>query len=233
MGIDNAHIFNHNLRFSNAKELMAALEQRLGLPVVNDIYDTDGNRIKGYAEGFNGLVIKTEDGMTLDDYIEAGRMLDCCRITPEDDSGYFYINRHVVMNSLPDIYLYWWWATMQMCKLIREYGLQSFEYYKEHNITLEVDYWHGPYVLKQRQAIQTEIAKFGSSEMITLCADHHSEYIDHIDENWTFDDFVSWGKKEFIYVPFEDLAQFDFPENKPDCFNVFIHDRFLDLKNGD
>lgn len=231
MGIDNAHIFNHNLKFTNAQELMEELEQRLGLPVVNNVYDVDGNRVKGYPEGFDGLVFNTEDGMTIQDYMDRSQLLVCNRISPQDDSGYFDINHHVLMNSLPKVYLYNWWPTMHMCKVIRQYGLQTFEEYQAKQITLEVDFWHGPYVLKQRLAIQPEIAIFGSTEMLTFCADHHSEYADHIAANWTFDDFVNWGKKEFIYVSFEDLPNFDFPENKTDCFNVFIHDRFLDL-NG-
>lgn len=230
MGIDNAHIFNHNLKFTNAQELMKELEQRLGLPVVNDVYDEDGNRVKGYPEGFDGLVFNTEDGLTVQDYIEKRLLLDANRISPQDDRGFLYLNQYIIENSLPEVYLYRWWQTMHMCKVIRLYGSQTFEDYQAQQITLEVDVMNGPWVLKQRKAIQPHIATFGSTEMLTFCCDHHSEYMDHIAANWSFDDFVSWGKKEFIYVRFEDLANFDFPENKPDCYNVFIHDSFLDLK---
>ena len=42
--------------------------------------------------------------------------------------------------------------------------------------------------------------------------------------------FINWGKKEFIYVKFQDLVNFDFPGKHPDYYNVFIEDDFEDLQ---
>jgi hypothetical protein len=114
--------------------------------------------------------------------------------------------------------------------LIRLYGLMSFEEFDAENLTRQVNVMHGPYVLQKRKLMQPHIQKFGSTRMLTFCSDNHNEYMDHIAGNWTFDDFISWGKKEFIFVNFKDLPLFDLPENKPDCYNVFIYDDFSDFK---
>lgn len=116
-----------------------------------------------------------------------------------------------------------------MCSLIRQYGLRTFEEYEAINATRQVDVCAGPYVLREREKVPSAIKKFGSTKMLTFCDDYHDEYLDFIAENWTFDDFVSWGKKELIFVEFEDLPLFDFPQEKPDYYNVMILDNFSDL----
>ena len=42
MGIDNAHIFNHNIAYSNANQLFEQIEKRTGKAVFNDIYNEEG-----------------------------------------------------------------------------------------------------------------------------------------------------------------------------------------------
>ena len=229
MGIDNALIFNHNIHYTNAKELITNLERVLNKPVFNCIWDEEYIKHTPYPDAFDGFVIHTEDNKTLDDYLKENILIEVERSCKNDYVGHLYINPYVVMNSLKDVYLYRWQSTMAMCKIIREYGLKTFEEYKEDDVLNEVGIGDGAYVLKARQEILSEIIKLGSTKMITICSDYHDVYIDHIEEGWTFDDFISWGKKEFIFVEFKDLAHFDFPEKRPDCFNVMILDDFSDL----
>lgn len=232
MGTDNAHIFNHNLKFSNAKELVASLEDRLKLAVFNDIFDGSYNPVVSSPAGFSGLLIQTELPLTLEDYVQRKGLLEFNHIGLEDSRGHFYINQQVIENSLAEVYLGRWGNTKHMCRLIRKYGLMSFEEYKAEELTMVVDVMNGPYILEDRKNIQPHIKKFGSTAMLTFCSDHHPGFIDHIEQNWSFADFISWGKKEFIYVDFKDLVHFDFPEKSPDCYNVFIYDDFSDLKQG-
>lgn len=223
MGIDNTHIFNHNIAYNNAKELFEQLEKRTGKVVFNDIFKKDHTKLTEVPEGFSGLIISTEDSMNVDDYIRKKKLLDFSTVNIGNDSGYLYINPFVIDNSLPEVYLLRWWDTKDMCDVIRKYGLKTFEEYNLFNNG-------GTYVLKYRKEMQSHIQKMGSTAMLTFCSDYHDTFIEHIEENWTFEDFISWGKKEFIYVEFKDLPLFDFPENKPDCYNVFIYDDFADLK---
>ena len=222
MGIDNAHIFNHNIAYSNANQLFEQIKKRTGKAVFNDIYNKDGTSITQLPEGFSKLIISTDDAMDADDYIKKNLLLDFSTINIGNDSGHFYINPYVIENSLPEAYLLRWWDTKLMCDLIREQGLITFEEYQLFNDA-------GSYVLKYRREMQPPIQKMASTAMLTFCSDHHDQYVDHIEQNWSFDDFISWGKKEFIYVVFKDLPLFDFPEKKPDCYKVFIYDNFADI----
>jgi hypothetical protein len=232
MGIDNAHIFNHNMHYNNGNELMEKLRARTGLTVANAIMDNDGNYLEDIPGDFVGLVVSTDNSLTLNDYMERRELIEFSNKNAKEWSGYFYINPYVTENSLEDCYLYRWHDTAHMCRLIRQYGLLTFEEYEAINATRQMDVQSGPYVLKERCKMPSAIEKFGSSQMLTFCSDYHDEYCDHIAGNWTFEDFVSWGKKEFIFVGFKDLPLFDFPEKKPDYYNVMILDKFLDLQNS-
>lgn len=230
MGIDNTHIFNHNIAYTNSKELFAQLEQRLGYSVVNLVYNKNNECAIDLPKAFDGIVICTDDGLTVDDYIKRNELLEFSRISTGNDNGGFYINSNVVENSLAEVNLLRWQQTAEMCTLIKEYGLTTFDYYCENKADISVGISGGVYLLEERKKMYPHIAKFGSTAMLTFCNDHHPEFLEHIANNWTFDDFVSWGKKEFIYIDFKDLQLFDFPEKKPAYYNVFIYDDFSDLK---
>jgi hypothetical protein len=184
MGIDNAHIFNHNITYSNANKLFEQIEKRTGKAVFNDIYNEEGTCIKHLPEGFSGLLISTDDAMNADDYIKNNLLLEFSTINIGNGSGHFYINPFVIENSLPEPYLLRWWDTKSMCNLIREQVLKTFEEYDLFN-------HGGSYVLKYRLEMQPHIQKMGSTAMLTFCSDYHDEYMDHIEENWSFDDFIS------------------------------------------
>lgn len=230
MGIDNAHIYNHNMHYTGAKELMQKLTERTGLPVFNSIYDEEYNCVQKEPDDFVGFSVITHSSLTLQDYIDRKELLEFENTTSEGWSGYLYINPFVIKNSLDDCYLYRWNHTVHMCRLIRQYGLRTFKEYEDCRATLLTDVWHGPYVVEARRGLPSAIKRFGSTKMLTFCSDFHDEFLHFISENWTFDDFVSWGKKELIFVTFEDLPYFDFPETKPDYYNVMILDEFKDLK---
>jgi len=230
MGIDNALILNHNMHYNNGKELMQKLRERTGLVVFNSIMGNDGNYIEDIRNDFVGLNVSTLNSLNLDQYIERKELIEFHNKTASGWNGTFYINPYVMENSLNDCYLYRWNDTADMCRLIRQYGLLTFEEYDTIDATRQVDVHAGPYVLKERSKLPMAIEKFGSTQMLTFCSDYHDEYCDHIAESWTFDDFVSWGKKEFIFVEFKDLPLFDFPDKNPDYYNVMILDKFQDLQ---
>jgi hypothetical protein len=231
MGIDNALILNHNMHYNNGNELMEKLRARTGLTVANAIMDNDGNYLQDIPGDFVGLLVSTDNSLTLNEYIERKELIEFQNKTAKEWSGSFYMNPYVMENSLEDCYLYRWHDTAHMCRLIRQYGLRTFEEYEVMN-PKEWGLPAGCYVLKKRSKLPSAIEKFGSTQMLTFCSDYHDEYCDHIAENWTFDDFVSWGKKEFIFVEFKDLPLFDFPEKKPDYYNVMILDKFQDLQSS-
>jgi hypothetical protein len=231
MGIDNAHIFNHNMHYNNGKELMQKLCERTGLVVSNSIMGNDCNYIKDILDDFVGLNISTINSLSLDQYIERKELIEFHNKTDSGWNGTFYINPYVMENSLEDCYLHRWHDTAHMCRLIRQYGLLTFKEYEAIDATRQVDVHTGPYVLKERSKLPYAVDKFGSTQMLTFCSDYHDVYCDHIAENWTFEDFVSWGKKEFIFVEFEELPLFDFPDKKPDYYNVMILDKFQDLQS--
>lgn len=230
MSIDTAQIFNHNIQYQNGAQLLQQLQLRLGKPVLNCIYINDNELLTELPNDFDGYVIYTENNTTIDYSIEKLDLLDFNLKSSEDDRGHFYINQFVIDNSLPEVFNPRWQFTFEMCNLIKDFGLRNFEDYESEQLSNMVDYSLGYFLLKKRAEMQPNIAKFGSSKMISFCSDYHDDYLEHIANNWSFEDFVSWGKKEFIYVEFKDLHLFDFPENKPDYYNVFIYDDFSDLK---
>lgn len=230
MGVDTAQIFNHNIQYQNSAQLLQQLQLHLGKPVTNLIYNSACECLTKLPEDYNGYIISTENNTTIENAIEALELLDFTYKSPEDDSGYFYINPFLIENSLSQIQIPRWQFTAEMCRVIRDFGLHNFDYYEAEDVTRMVDYSNGCYLLESRKSMQTHIAKFGSTKMISFCCDYHDVYLEHIANNCSFDDFVSWGKKEFIYVEFKDLHSFDFPEKKPDYYNVFIYDDFSDLK---
>jgi hypothetical protein len=230
MGLDTAHIFNHNIQYKHGAELLQQLEKRLGKPLLNVQYDSKNNYPTKLPKNFDGYIISTENNTTIEHIIETTDLLEFDAINPQKNAGHFEINPFVIMNSLTEVYMLRWWQTAEMCKLIREFGMQTKEYYEAKDIPMLVGYSSGCYMLELRKKIQPFIQQLGSTKMLSFCADHHTIYADYIAANYTFDDFVSWGKKEFIYVEFKDLHLFDFPEKKPDCYNVFIYDDFSDLK---
>jgi hypothetical protein len=232
MGIDNAHILNHNMHYNNGNELMEKLRARTGLAVVNGIMDNNGNYLQDIPDDFVGLLVSTDNSLTLNEYIDRKELIEFNNKTAKEWSGSFYMNPFVMENSLEDCCLCRWNETAHMCRLIRQYGLLTFEEYEAINATKQMDVQGGPYVLKERSQLPSAIERFGSTHMLTFCSDYHNEFLDYIAENWTFDDFVSWGKKEFIFVEFKDFPSFDFPEKKPDYYNVMILDKFEDLQNS-
>lgn len=230
MGIDTAQIFNHNIQYQNGAELLQQLQLRLGKPVLNCIYDNDNKLLTELPNDFDGYVIYTNHNTTIDYSIEKLDLLDFDLISTQKIRGHFYINQFVIYNSLPEIFRPRWQFNFEMCNLIKDFGLRNFEDYDKEELSELIDHSFGYHLLKERIKMQPSIAKFGSSKMISFCSDYHDVYLDHIANNWSFEDFVSWGKKEFIYVEFKDLHLFDFPEKKPDYYNVFIYDDFSDLK---
>jgi len=220
------------MHYNNGKELMQKLCERTGLVVFNSIMGKDCNYIKDIPDDFVGLNVSTINSLSLDQYIGRKELIEFHNKASSGWNGSFYMNPYVMENSLDDCYLYRWQDTAHMCNLIRQYGLRSFEEYVAIDATRQIDVCGGPYVLKEREKIRQVIEKFGSTQMLTFCSDYHDEYCDHIAENWMFDDFVSWGKKEFIFVEFEDLPLFDFPEREPDYYNVMILDKFQDLQRN-
>ena len=76
MGIDNAHIFNHNIAYSNANQLFEQIEKRTGKAVFNVIYNEDDITRTPLPEGFSGLINTTEDAMNADDYIKNNLLLE-------------------------------------------------------------------------------------------------------------------------------------------------------------
>ncbi|SFP93644.1 hypothetical protein [Parafilimonas terrae] len=167
MGIDNAHIFNHNIKFTTANELTAELSKRTGLPVFNDIYDANGKCVKEVPDDYLGLTIPTDNSQTLQDYIDKKTLLEFHNKTKEHWTEVFCIN-HFVMDDLPDIYLGRWNDTADMCRLIRKYGLHSLEEYKQQNLHLQVGIMNGPYILEYRKRAPAEMKKFGATQMLTF-----------------------------------------------------------------
>jgi len=229
MGIDRANIINHKLHYTNAATLIKQLEQCFQLPVcVSSICDDD-DKTTNPPKGFDGLSIYTENGATLDEWIDEKQLLDFSRIGSDKESGYFYINLYVMAISLDETYMGRWHNIRKMVTGIKEYGLKSFADYNMPNGIIS-EATEGLYILQMRENAWPHIKNTGATAMVTLCDDHHPEFLDHIADNWTFEDFISWGKKDFIFVDFKDLAGFDFPETMPEMYNVMVYDSFEDLK---
>ena len=185
--------------------------------------DVTDNHIQKAPDDFIGLVVNTDKSLTLQDYIDANELIQFENQIAENRwDGFIYINPYVMENNLPDCYLGRWNHTAEMCNLISQYGLRTFEEYKADDLHRQGGVGGGAYLLEDRKKIPSAVSKFGSKQLLTFCDDYHDEYLDYIAENWTFEDFISWGKQEFIFVEFEDLPFFDFPEKKPDYYNVMI-----------
>ncbi len=102
MGIDNAHIFNHNLTYTNTNELYEQLKKRTGKSVFNDIRDEDYEYLTQHPEGFNGFILNTENSMTADDYIQKNILLEFDNIENDKYQGRFNLNRFVIDNNLEE-----------------------------------------------------------------------------------------------------------------------------------
>ena len=199
MGVDTAQIFNHNIQYQNSAQLLQKLQIRLNKPVTNVMYNSAYECLTKLPEDYDGYICNTENSTTVEDTIKTKKLLEFNCINPQDTRGYFYINHFVIKNLLPPTEIYRWQFTAEMCRVIRDFGLHNFDYYEAEDVTRMVDYSNGCYLLESRKSMQTHIAKFGSTKMISFCCDYHDVYLEHIANNCSFDDFVSWGEKR-VYL---------------------------------
>lgn len=224
MGIDPVHIINHKLAYKKPEEFIQKLKEATD-------YDTFVGRIAVSKiveeirppENFVGWVTYLEDNDTLEEReLNRESLREFYLQNNTDDEINFYINPHCFDLSGEPFYMGRWFEVKYIADYIREHGIPDKNYYIREDAN---------YIFKNRKNLFEYAQQFGSTAMVTFCSDKHQEWLDvFIEENWTLEQFIAWGKKELIYVKFQDLVHFDFPDNNPDYYNVFIHDDFKDLK---
>ncbi|MCB0508007.1 MAG: hypothetical protein R2739_02885 [Chitinophagales bacterium] len=222
MGIDAAHIINHQLTFSNAEEFIHQLKAVTG-------FGTFIKRIrvaKNIEEihppaNFMGWITHLEDDEILDQKI-AEDGFRSFYLNGSSKQISFEINPYCMELQSDEFYMGRWSSVKYMATYIRENGLPN-----------KADYIHDDnlYMFKNRKNLYEYAQQFGTTEMITFCENKHQEWLDFFyDEKWSLRQFIEWAKKELVFVNFHELNQFDFPEQRPDIFNICIYDDFRDLK---
>ena len=227
MNIDNTHLIKHNLRYKTADELVEQITTKWNYPVFIEINTSD--RFVEAPKNFEGYILEVNDRDSLQEAMDNKDLI----------SGHFktlsgkkcnniYINEHLTEYDADEMYLGKWNQTAQMCNWIRKFGMHIPETLAIEKLSWE--YHSGPLLLQWRKVCYQYIKRFGAKEMITFCCNKNLEWYNHMGNGWTMEDFVSWAKKEMIYVDFSDLTNFVFPTQEPDYYKVFIYDDFLDLK---
>lgn len=219
MGIDITRICNHNLHFTNQEQFVNNLSNAFNCQVVP--YYTNDEKLIG-ADG--SMYLEDTDDKTVQDIIDKKDVLSLNIINSKTTNGYdyFYINPFVAEFSQDEYYVGRWHSVKHFAKELKEKGFPTKQFYE----TNQDDYW-----FLNRKKYYDFIKPIGGTQSVIFCDDHHQKWLDYFADNWTIEDFIEWGKKDFIFIEFKDLVHFDFPEKKPEYYNVFILDNFEDLKS--
>lgn len=229
MGIDIVHLTNHNLWFKHTDEFIAQVQQKTGMPVFTETYFFDNTPNIVAPANFTGWTIATEDNLSLQQYFETGEMLELHAIGNWRNKLSMYVNPFLLEVSCEDVYMGRWSAVKYLADWIYNNGIPSPKNYEA--IPAEVKW-----IFENRKNLFDFFKLFGTQhlKMLTFCDDKHPEWLDYFFERkWSMDDFINWGKKELIYVKFTELPNFNFPDEQPVYYNIFIEDDFEDLKQVD
>lgn len=222
MGIDAAHILNHKLAYNEPEEFLHKLKTVTG-------YDTFVGRVgvsKSVKEvnpspGYAGWQTYLEDEETLEEKV-ANDGFRSFYLSGAQNPVVLEVNPHVMELTSEPFYMGRWSGVKHMADFIRENGIPDKHYYEREDAL---------YMLKNRKNLFEYAWQFCTSAMITFCGDKHQEWLEYFHiEKWSLEQFIQWGKDELAYVNFHDLTHFNFPEQQPDYYNVFIYDDFRDLK---
>jgi hypothetical protein len=221
MGIDLTRLANHSMYYNRADKLLEQIEAKTGFRV-NIVQEVNGKY--QYTPDGSGWVVHIEEGKTLQRQMDENDLIQFDRRNEKLEREYFYINPYVIHYYAEDFYLGRWSAVKYLADNIREEGLPSSENYDSHT---------SGWQLRNRKKYFEYCETLGTTASVIFCDDKHQEWLDHfVDEKWTFEQFVEWGKKEFVFANFNELKDFNFPPaGHKDHYNVFIYDEFKDLRN--
>lgn len=224
MGIDPAHIINHDMYFEHTDDFIKQIEQRTGLPVFTEKYFFDNASLDVNAhDDFKGWTTHTERGLDLQQFFETGEMLEFRKKGLTANEYYMYVNPYLLEITNDEFYMGRWSTVKYLADWIRNNGIPSPEYYEDKT---EQALW----VLRNRRNLFRHAQTFGTTKMITFCNDKHQDWLNYFfDNKWSMEQFIEWGKKEFIYVKFNELHTFTFPDENG-YYDVFIEDDFEDLQ---
>lgn len=223
MGVDLTRLSNHSMHYFNAEELLHQIEINTDYSVC-EVKEVKG-RYRYPSDGFDGWLVHVEEGKTLQQHIDGKDLIEFSRRNEKLDWESFYVSPYVLRYTREDFYLGRWTAVKHLADHIREQGLPSPEHYRSHPCG-----WQ----LENRKNYFDYCKKLGTTHSVVFCDDKHQEWLDYfVEETWTFQQFIEWGKNEFLFVNFRDLTQFRFPTAKDDYYNIFIYDDFEDLKQYD
>lgn len=218
MGIDLTRLGNHSLIYTNAEEMLQQLTAKTGLPV-RIIPEKDWG--KG-LDDYTGWVIHTEDEKTVQQLLDEKDLITIVGRPYEPGQVDLHLNPFVHDYYSDAFYIGRWHQMKYLADSIREHGLPLPKDYSTHSAT-----WQ----LQQRKNYYEACQPLGTTASVIFCGDVHEDWLDYFtDEAYTLEQFVEWGKRDFIFVSFQDLERFTFPSRQLDYYNVFIYDDFEDLK---
>lgn len=224
MGKDPIHIFNHTLSIKNTTEFIQQLKVITG----HEVFIGRMSVCKTVSESFpppdfTGWYTLLEDDETLGNMFSKNGHLFFSSLGL-DEYIEIYVYQYCICFSGEQFYMGRWFEIQSMADAIRLHGSLVPKYYESTEMKNVSNY------LLNRKNLFDYSRQFGSTIMVTLCEDIHQKAIANlVVNNWSIESFIEWGKKELIYVNFQDLPQFDFPTQLPDYYNVFIYDDFRDL----
>ena len=220
MGIDLTRLANHVMSYRNADELVTQIERTTGYPVAI-VKEVDG-KYQYPPDGFGGWFVHVEEGKTLQKLMDEKDLIEFSRRNKKLQWESFYINPFVIRYYAEEFYLGRWSAVKYLADNIRQEGMPLPHQYNAHS---------SGWQFQNRRNYFDYCKTLGASASVIFCDDKHQEWLDYfVDEAWTFEQFVEWGKKEFIFINFQELTQFKFPSDPNDYYRVFIYDDFGDLR---
>jgi hypothetical protein len=219
MGIDLTRLANHAMYYTDAVEMVQKIEAKTGYPVWVSL--AENGSWPEPPPTFKGWRHYVDEGKTLQQQLNEHDLITFVRTNEKGEEEDFELSPYLIDFYSEDFYFGRWFQVQHFADEIREHGLPS-----PGNYHLHPAEWQ----LQQRKNYFDYCMKLGSTASVIFCDDLHQEWLEYCYEDlWTLDQFVEWGKKEFIFVRFADLVSFDFPKSKPDYYNVFIYDDFQDL----
>jgi len=219
MGIDPTHLINHDLQFTQLGDFVNLFAKRTNMQV--KLTQWDQPPVSNYC----GWDLCYEDYPSLEAYYQTGPLNEIYLrgfLYRDDLSMNIHPNTCEVHHN--DFYMGRWFQVKYLADWIKGNGIPPPEAYAKESSDV-------CWILQNRKRLFEYGQWFGIKHMVIFCDDKHQEWLNYFcDDHWSIEQFVEWGKTELLFVKFQDLVNFNFPDDKPDYYNVFIYDDFEDLR---
>lgn len=216
----DADIFiEHNMKFSNAAELISAFENRTGKKVFVEVFNDDKSKEIKCPVDYNGWLTYHWDFETLEgNFQEQGLIEFYDKSTKEEP----WVTRSTVMVYTPNVDLHYDWYNL-VCKLA-ELAAMPLSERQTHPFQCI------------RLNIYKLVKQFGGTKSLLFCGDANQDIEEQLWQGSTIDEVLKNHSEKINLIKYQELEKFSYndnissPENSFVYSQTFILDDFEDLK---